>query len=260
MLAVGAQSNDLPGVLTMLADHYQKRHVVATRLKGLMVYPAIVLFGAFLLSCFLCILLHGLIFGALAPGNYLVEQMNMPSIVLTLWAPPILLGLVVLVFGVALASAKVRRELRWRLPAFKEASLAQIASALALMLKSGVPLDNAVGLVEDLERGTPAEADLIQWRHRLASGKGKISAMMEGGRIFPPLFIWTVSQAGEDLATGFQRAAETYQARASYRTELLLYSALPCSVLALGLTIVLQIQPVLSVFGAFMNAISDAGK
>jgi type II secretory pathway component PulF len=84
--------------------------------------------------------------------------------------------------------------------------------------------------------------------------------MMEGGRIFPPLFIWTVSQAGEDLATGFQRAAETYQARASYRTELLLYSALPCSVLALGLTIVLQIQPVLSVFGAFMNAISDAGK
>ena len=30
MLEVGAQSNDLPAVLTLLADHYQRRHVVLT--------------------------------------------------------------------------------------------------------------------------------------------------------------------------------------------------------------------------------------
>jgi type II secretory pathway component PulF len=30
MLEVGAQSNDLPGILTMLADHYQRRHVIWT--------------------------------------------------------------------------------------------------------------------------------------------------------------------------------------------------------------------------------------
>ena len=53
MLEVGAQSNDLPAILTLLADHYQRRHVIWTRLKGLMVYPVIVLFGAFVLSCFL---------------------------------------------------------------------------------------------------------------------------------------------------------------------------------------------------------------
>ena len=52
----------------------------------------------------------------------------------------------------------------------------------------------------------------------------------------------------EDLTAGFQRAAEIYQSRASYRTELLLYSALPCSVLALGMVIMSQIQPVLAVF------------
>src|ERR1051325_4263940 len=42
LLEVGAQSNDLPGVLTLLADHYQRRHNLVTRLKGLMVYPIIV--------------------------------------------------------------------------------------------------------------------------------------------------------------------------------------------------------------------------
>ena len=52
MLEVGAQANDLPAVLTLLADHYQRRQVIWTRLKGLMVYPAIVFFAALLLSCF----------------------------------------------------------------------------------------------------------------------------------------------------------------------------------------------------------------
>ena len=54
---------------------------------------------------------------------------------------------------------------------------------------------------------------------RLASGQGQFAEMASGGRIFPPLFIWTVSQSHEDLPAGFQRAAELYQARASYRTE-----------------------------------------
>ena len=62
--------------------------------------------------------------------------------------------------------------------------------------------------------------------------------------------------SGEDLATGFQRVAETYQSRSNYRSELLLYSALPCAVLGLGLMIIIQILPVISVFSAFMSALS----
>src|SRR5262245_25217533 len=43
MLQVGARSNDLPGVLTLLADYYHRSHLTWTRLKGLLVYPFIVL-------------------------------------------------------------------------------------------------------------------------------------------------------------------------------------------------------------------------
>ena len=50
MMQVGVQSGDLPGVLLMLADYYQQVNSIWTRLKGLLVYPLLVLLAAFALS------------------------------------------------------------------------------------------------------------------------------------------------------------------------------------------------------------------
>ncbi len=255
MLEVGAQSNNLPAVLTLLADHYQRRHVVWTRLKGLMVYPAIVFVGAFLLSCLGAVLMTQVLDTIVLPGFH--GTYDNDAISVFLWLAPVFLAVLGLVVFIAVSLPSVRRALRWRLPAFKEASLAQVASALALMLKSGVSLDKALALVERMERGTPAATEFALWRQRLASGLGKFPELAAHGRFFPPLFVWTVSQAREDLAAGFQNAAETCQSRANYRAELLLYSALPCSVLALGLLIIIQLQPILAVFAQFMNMVVE---
>src|SRR5271155_3733016 len=53
MVKVGAKSNNLPGLLTLLADHYQKTSFLWTRLKGLMIYPVLVLLTALGLSLLL---------------------------------------------------------------------------------------------------------------------------------------------------------------------------------------------------------------
>ena len=82
--------------------------------------------------------------------------------------------------------------------------------------------------------------------------------MVPSSRVFPPLFVWTIAQSGEDLASGFQRAAELYQARALYRSELLLYSALPCSILALAAMIAIQILPVFGTLTSFITSISGS--
>jgi general secretion pathway protein F len=256
MLEVGAQANDLPAVLIMLADHYQRRHLIWTRLKGLMVYPTIVLFAALLLSCFLSFMLSTVLHSSF--DSIFVGWPGTPGALIGVWCAPFLLGLATVMCLVAVTAPRVRRALRWRLPAFREASLAQVASALALMLKNGVSLDKSLALVEQLERGTPAEIELVRWRQRLAGGRGKFSEMAADGRIFPPLFVWMVGQSGEDLPAGFQRAAEIYESRASYRAETLLYSALPCSVLLLGLVIVSQIEPVVGAFISFMNSIGSS--
>jgi hypothetical protein len=81
--------------------------------------------------------------------------------------------------------------------------------------------------------------------------------MAESGKAFPPLFLWLVSNAGEDLAAGFRRAGEVYSERANHRIEMLLYAALPVSILALGIMIACQIFPVAVTFVSILNSIGS---
>ncbi|HLZ53478.1 MAG TPA: type II secretion system F family protein [Verrucomicrobiae bacterium] len=256
MVLVGVKSGDLPGALTMLADYFQRQSNLWARLKGLMVYPLMVLSIAFLLSCFLSFILGAFIWNNL---QSLVGRPTLPAVSAGLWMSPVFIGLALVAILVGIVLSPARRMLRWRLPAFREASLAQVASAMWLMLKNGVPLDDALALVAELEKGTSAEGEIGQWRRRLASGQGKFSEMAAVGKTFPPLFTWTIAQSGEDLTAGFRHAAELFHSRALYRSELLLYSALPCSILALAAMIMSQIQPVFGALVAFLNALGGSG-
>jgi type II secretory pathway component PulF len=259
MVMVGVKSNNLPGALAMLADYFQRQSNITTRLKGLMVYPLIVLFMAFFISCFLAYLLATFIWTNLQSlTNY-----NVPVMATGIWMTPVVIGIILAAGLTAVAASPAQRLLRWRLPAFREASLAQLASAIWLMLKNGVPLDDALALAEQLERGTSAEPEIARWRRRLAAGNGKFADMAAPGNadqtpFFPPLFLWTITQSNEDLAAGFRQAADLYQSRAMYRAELLLYSALPCSVLALAAMIVSQVTPVFAALTAFIQSLSGS--
>ena len=57
-----------------------------------------------------------------------------------------------------------------------------------------------------------------------------------------------MASAGEDLAAGFNRAAEIYHSRAIYRTEVALYSVLPMASLFLGAVVISQAFLVISMF------------
>jgi type II secretory pathway component PulF len=254
MVQIGVQGNDLPGMLTMLADYYQRVDSTWIRLKGLLAYPFIILCVAFLLSCFLtllfCVLLGSTFFEVMA--------VPVPSLMLvSIWGPPILFGLLLCTFLAALLVPPAARILRWRLPAFKEAELAQVASAMALMLKNGGNLNDSLGLVQQLERGTPASVELGEWRELLAEGRGKFADMAVSGRAFPPLFRWLVGNSGENLGDGFQRAAEIYGARAIHRSEMLLYAAMPFTVLLLGSMVACQVIPLVKTFTSILNGIGS---
>jgi type II secretory pathway component PulF len=253
MILVGVKANDLPGALTMLADYFQRQNNLWTRMKGLMVYPVIVLFAAFLLSLFLSFILKEFIWTNLTA---LAGTASLPPLVQVLWVTPAVLGLLLVAVLVIALVGRLRRALRWRLPAFREASIARVASALSLMLRNGVPLDDSLAFVQQLEKGTVAEGEINRWRTKLAAGRGKFSEMTEGGKHFPALFTWTVAQSGENIAGGFERAAELYQARAKYRSELLLYSLLPCSILLLASMLVAQMQPVIVAMTSLLRALS----
>ena len=267
MVLVGVKGNNLPGVLALLADYYQHRNNTATRLKGLMVYPLLVLIMAFLVSggiaaawtFFLVPALKDFLQGMGDGQTFPNATQSLMFPINAMAVPPFIIGTFLLAVLVIAFVPAWRNSMRWRLPAFKESSLAQSAAALHLMLRSGVPLPDALALLAHVEAGNRAGNDLILWRTRLASGVAKFADVAQGSRAFPPLFIWMVANAGEELATGFEKAATIYRARAAHRTEMFLYAALPACVLALGLMILTQARFAFLPLIQLMNSLGGSG-
>jgi type IV pilus assembly protein PilC len=266
MMQVGVKSGDLPGALTLLADYYQRQNNLWTRLKGLMVYPLIVLFATFAVSGLFAVIWNHVVkptfFGVL-PGLY--EGAQLPAatraampLLQNLWMFPTLFGLLFLLALAAMVMPTLREKARWRLPAFREASVARVASALHLLLKGGVPLPEAIALLQRLESGQAAE-DMGRWLKNLAAGMTKFPEIAANNLVFPPLFVWLAANAGDDPAAGFKRAAEIYEARAAYRTELGLYAALPVAVLFLGAIILSEAYLLVSGFLVFVQLLEGVG-
>jgi type IV pilus assembly protein PilC len=265
MILVGVKSGDLPGALTMLADYFQNQNNVWTRLKSMMTYPLIVMFVAFLVSLALAFLWNcvigpsfGNMFGGMGirmPGATIFALSTLQAI----WVFPVTLGVLFLLMTSIVFLPALRGKFLWRLPAFKEATVSRIASSLTLLMKNGVPLPEAIGLVAQLETSTAATADLEQWRKRLAAGAVKFSEVATGNKLVPPLFVWVVASAGEDLTAGFNRAAEIYHARAIYRTEVALFSVLPIASLFLGALVLSQAFLVISMFLPLIAMLNNLG-
>jgi type II secretory pathway component PulF len=261
MIQVGIQSNDLPGVLTLVADYYQKVSLIGTRLKGLMIYPLIVLLASMTLSFLLASIFR--VFSQDLPP--LLEDLTgqtatfagVPSMV---WMPVIVLTLASSVTILVLLVPQLRRALQWRLPGFKEAGLSQLASAMGLMLKSGNNLSDALGLLKGLESKSPVGRDITLWQARLAGGHAQFPQIAAGSKIVPPLFSWLVNSGGEDMAEGFRRAAEIYYARAVHRIEMLLYAALPVAILFLGVMLISQAYPLVRIFIQFGTVLDRLGQ
>jgi type II secretory pathway component PulF len=246
MLKVGARTGDMAGTLILLADYYEAANMTWTRLKGLMVYPILVLLTSLGLALWMSMVMGQLASG-FAPGSA-VPNPAWQTVQFTsgfmLWLPPTVVLCLFVLMGWALLNPSVRHELSWRLPSFKEANLARVASAMGMLLNAGCPLGEAIALLENLEKGTPVCCDLGLWRKRCMEGHGRFQEIAVGSKVFPPLFLWMVAGSGEDMASGFKNVARLYQERAAYRAEMLLYAFLPTAILILGLMIFLQLSPV----------------
>jgi type II secretory pathway component PulF len=253
MIETGVRGNDLPGALTLVADYYHRSNAVWTRLKGLMVYPAIVIIVSLALTTLVSIFVKSFLM------NFFDQMPQPPGLLIaSIWTAPTVLAIAAAVIIVVFSNPAWRAAARWRLPAFKEASLAQIGAAIAMVLKTGTPLPDALRLAENMEANTSAARALAQWRQCLETGAGKPSQwpMLKP---FPPMFVWLVQQSGEDVAAGFKHAADAYASRASFRIEMLLYGALPVSMLLLAQMILWQAIPLFRTMIWFMNMLGSTG-
>lgn len=235
MLKVGVKGGNLPEVLQCMADHYRRESTLWIRLKSLMVYPLLVLVVTIAFAFWFDWVgeeIWKIVYGTWPRDMPDPRREGLTG--LLLWVPRIFLALFALVALAVWALPGLRHNLRWQLPAFHEAALSQVAASVAMLLRSGCPLDEVFGLVRELEGNSPGGIELGEWSDRLARGQGKPDEFARGGLAFPPLFVWVLNSEGEDLAEGFERAAEIYHTRAMNRADISLCYFWPLSILTMG--------------------------
>jgi type II secretory pathway component PulF len=263
MLRAGTKGNDLPGVLTVAADYYGNLHTTWLRLKGLMVYPGIVLVTSLLVSLFLALIYTRMVkessgvFDAMVLGK---EPTSLPMLLLQVWFPVAFLALASLAFFVVLFVRQLRHFVRWKLPGFREASLSHLALTFATMLENGADFGAALEMVQKNETAVAAQLELGAWRYRLENGARKFADIAQPGSLVPPLFVWLVTGAGENWARGFRRAAELYDRRAKYRTEVLLYAALPVAILLVAAIVGTEMLPLVQGFTRLLGMFDNLGE
>ncbi len=257
MIKVGIKSNNLPEVLTMLADYYSRVNNLQTRLKGLLVYPAITLVVMLALTLFVAYVNQNLVadmfFNDSELSALVSSTLNSFWSTVMIWSPVYLIVLLVVCFIVCLGSGRIRNSLRWQLPGFREASLSQIASCMNIMLRGGCTLDESLLLVQQMEKDNPAGEELAQWHERLASGQGKIREIAQPGKVFPLEFIWMLGTDEEKLVRGFERTAELYYDREKQRARMLLQGVVPTAIVTLGGVAALQFIPLLQALTTMME-------
>lgn len=261
MMKVGAKSNNLPAVLTMTADYYSRVNNLQTRLKGLLLYPAITLLCMLALTLFVAYVNQNLVADMFIndPKMSLLvsSSLNSTSSTVMMWSPFYLSVCLIVGYLICLGSAKIRNLLRWKLPGFREANLSQIASSVNIMLRGGCTLDESLLMVQQMEKDNLAGEELAQWHERMASGQGKLSEIFQPGKVFPLEFIWMLGTDEEKLVRGFERTAELYYDREKQRVRMFLQGVVPMAICALGLIAALQFFPLVRVLTTMMEQLGS---
>lgn len=227
LLVAGARSGDLPGALTMAADHYGDIDQRRLRLRALMVYPALVILVGLVMTGLIAWVELSLFRGLFEP------QARTGLGRLTLWIIPASFALFA-TLGVILALvAPLRRWLGWRLPGFRENRVANLSGAVGLMVRQHCPLPDALALARELEQDPRVRSELSAWLERIARGEPPLAGPA-GRTVLPALLPWLARSPAGQLGDGFLRASQFYHRRAMHRLDLLVNGALPLSLVLLG--------------------------
>ena len=250
LLVLGQQGQSMPSVLNCVADFYERISSLTTRLRGLSIYPTLILVCGIFISVLMAFLASSLrddiadMVGSqyMDGGSSLAAFLANNGFWLSL-APVSVMTLGCLFYLMALRNRKMRSYFSWKVPMLRDASLAQYAALAETLLASGSRLPEVVGLVRKLEAGSPVEADLAEIEQNLASGHSNYDVAARGCRVIPDFFNWIVVQAGEDVGAGFGHARTIYTSRAENKMQSFLYCFLPVNILLVGAVLLLFFLP-----------------
>jgi general secretion pathway protein F len=259
LIGAGEQSGDLTGVMIRLADYLESRQSMAQNAGLALLYPAVV-------ACTALLIVVGLLTYVVPQVVEVFEHSRQELPLLTramLWLSAALRAngvalaalIAVLAFGMRAAWARDagRARMQARLlrlpiagPLLLGIGTARLASTLAILVGGGVPLLQALAASAGVIANLPLRHAVEEAARRVREGSSLRHAL-EGGKIFPPIFIHLVA-SGESsgrLAHMLQQAARQQEVENERRVRLLTGLLEPAVIVAMGLVVLMVVLAVL---------------
>jgi type II secretory pathway component PulF len=271
LVRAGEASGALDEVMLRLVKHYEQLGELRDRVVAAMIYPTIMFFG--------CIGTIMFFMTVMVPKfaqmfKEMGRTMPLPTRVLIgtsevvtayWWIGALILVLLVLLYRQRMRTPEgpIQMDaLKLRLPVFggiiMASAFAQFARTLATLLENGVPVLNALQIVENTMTNRLIAAEIREARTRVTDGTS-ISQPLATGKIFPPLLIdmLAVGEESGEVVPALQNIADTYEQELS-RTLKIFTSLLEPAIIIVMAVVVGAI--VLSILLAVFDITSGIGK
>ncbi len=265
MVRAGEAGGSLYDVLGRLADFMERIRALRSTVTSALIYPAILLAmaGATMIVMFTVVLPQFRpMFESMGTDVPLLTRMFLATgdaIASWWWAAALAVALAGAFFGLRLRDPSFRR--RWdgfklRVPLFggllRKVETARFAHTMAMLLRGGQPLPDALGIVRNVIGNTAIRAAVGDISGHLRQGRGLSTPMAETG-MFPTLAVHLirVGEEGGKLEAMMERLSDIYDGEVRDTTQRLISLLVPVMTICLGGVIAIII---VSILGAIFSA------
>jgi type II secretory pathway component PulF len=271
MIKAGEASGALDDVLLRLGKHQEQMAEVREKVLGALIYPMIVVSVGICTIIFFMMVMVPKFAGMFKEMG---STMPLPTRILIgisdafmsyWWIGALLIAAAVTAYRIRARTPEGRLALdtmKLRLPAFGSIltanAFAQFARTLATLLENGVPVLNALQIVEDTMTNRLIANEVREARTRVTDGTS-ISQPLSKGKVFPELLIdmLTVGEESGEVVPALKNIADTYEQELS-RTLKVFTTLLEPAIIIFMAVVVGGI--VLSILSAVFSITSGIGK
>ncbi len=268
MIAAGEVGGVLDTVLNRLALYMEKAMKLKKKVKGALVYPAVVVSVAIMVVAIILIFVIPVFqemfdsFGQALPlpTQFVVNLSNfIKSNIIYMITAGLLIGYVFKRFRRTERGKEITDKLLLKAPIFgallKKVAVARFTSTLSTMLKSGVPILDSLDIVAKTAGNKVVEAALVKTQSAIRDGQ-TMSEPLAQTEVFPPM-VTRMIEVGEttgELDTMLAKIAEFYEDEVDAAVDALTSMLEPILMVFLGCTIgglvVSMYLPIFSMAGA----------
>lgn len=259
MVNIGETSGKIDETLTRLADFKERETELVSQVKSALVYPGFLItigiISVFVIITFLVprfMTMFSSFGGTLPlPTQIIIKVSNFMS---RFWwvilAVLILISVLVLNFLKIEKNRLITDRLMLRLPLIKnliqKIEVARFTYALGVLLKSGVPVLEALGVVSLSVNNRTFRQSISSFAEKIRKG-GSLSSCLQAEKIFPPVLINTVTvgEEGGELAEMLLRTAAAFESEVNMTVKTLVTLIEPMLVLFIGGFIILIILSII---------------